>query len=427
MRQIRPGNLLFLFFLLVTLLLYFLPEGNRQGITVRPLVAVSQLSALLGTLLFSFSFILSVKSTFLEKLFGGLDKVYKAHRLSGCFAFIFLLNHPLLLMINSLPDKNYALDYLLPGSNWAYNFGIFSLWGMILLISLTLYLNLSYEFWKKTHVFLGISLLFAFLHISLTKNAVFTFLPLKFWILTWVSAASVSYLYMRLGFKYFGGKGYLYEVKEVIRKPDVIEILLSPIKKGIVFQPGQFAYYLPERAKESHPFSFSSSPYDPYLRFCAKIVGDFTLNLRETKTGDKVRILGPYGCFSEKFFTDQDAICIGGGIGITPYLSMVKAEVQKPRQRQVSLFYVASNQDEAYYHEELATLTSSSKNLKYHLHLSKEMGRLTAEKVSKIISNLRQKTIFLCGPSPMTETLRKQFAILGVKPYNIISEDFSLK
>ena len=63
----------------------------------------------------------------------------------------------------------------------------------------------------------------------------------------------------------------------------------------------------------------------------------------------------------------------------------------------------------------------------YELYVSSRQGRLTAQYVNQQVrGGLRDKSLFLCGPSPMVESLITPFKALGVNDRHIIVEDFNL-
>src|SRR3989339_1142220 len=64
---------------------------------------LAQVTGILGIILLSWSYIISSKNRVIEKLFGGLDKAYRLHHIIGGTAFVLVLNHPLFLVIKSLP------------------------------------------------------------------------------------------------------------------------------------------------------------------------------------------------------------------------------------------------------------------------------------------------------------------------------------
>jgi predicted ferric reductase len=110
---------------------------------------------------------------------------------------------------------------------------------------------------------------------------------------------------------------------------DVTELTITA-ERPHRFQPGQFLFFAVTESQaglpdEQHPFSISAI-VDPHtFRISAKRVGDYTARLAELVPGDRVVVFGGYGSFGIRGLQpDQPAIRVAGGIGITPFLSMVR-------------------------------------------------------------------------------------------------------
>lgn len=113
--------------------------------------AIAQLTGLLGIILLSWSYLLATRHHLWERLFGDLDRAYKAHHIVGGMSFVLLLQHPIAMIIGSLP-RNALLLYLVPfRAGWDYTTGQLALYVLLLLLVLTLYVPLSYRVWKWTH------------------------------------------------------------------------------------------------------------------------------------------------------------------------------------------------------------------------------------------------------------------------------------
>lgn len=428
--QKKLGIPIIILSLIITLNLFIASKQSVGIIFNHPLLSLGQIFSLIGTILLCFSFVLSSKLSRLENWFGGFDKVYKTHHAAGAIAFVLLLLHPLFLIVDALPNKKLAVLYVLPSNIWSYNFGIIALWTMIFLIVLTIFVKLPYHVWKKTHEYMGLALLLGALHIFLVTSDVSRFAPLRVWMFSFIFVALSAYIYARFLYKHFGPK-YNYVVEYFRRDEDLIELFLRPVGKSLPFSPGQFAFLQFENKElnsEEHPFSISSDPQSSFLRFSIKIVGDYTLNLRELEKGSKVRVFGPYGSFFEKFSKCSGAVCIAGGIGITPFLGMLAQEVKKEKNdKEIFLYYCERNENEFFYDNEVKNLSMACSSIKYIPHCSSQKGRLKADQILQTIGSLKDKLIFLCGPAVMMKDLRKQFLKCGVNSNNIIFEDFNFR
>lgn len=155
---------------LIPILIWFLamPWPSRFGNIYLISTSFGQIAGLAGMTMFSLALILSARFRFLEGYFGGLDKMYKLHRIYGGVGFILILLHPLLVMLAYFQfSLKLAALFLLPGQDLIIDLGIYSLLLIMLLIILTLYVKLRYEVWKFSHKFLGLAFFLAGLHVFL--------------------------------------------------------------------------------------------------------------------------------------------------------------------------------------------------------------------------------------------------------------------
>lgn len=411
--------LLIAIFLLITTNLYLISKVGTDLSSYSNWQLISQYISLVGTVLLSLSFVLGSRAKFLEKIFGGLDKVIKMHHIIGGISFVLLLHHPLFLILSVLPDYNLALQYLFFSQTISYNFGIFSLYLMVLLLILTMVIKLPYHIWIKTHDFFGLVLFFACLHVFFITSDVSRYLPLRIWMFVNLAMGMFFYIYKIFLYKKFGPQ-YKYRVERVDKHNNILEIYLSQITEKIDYLPGQFAFvsFDLEGLAESHPFSFSSSPDDEVIRFTVKSLGDYSSQLQLLTVGVNCTIWGPYGSFNNKFWESKDIIFIAGGIGITPFVSMIRYEVKHKQNRNIKLFYFAKDVANPIYGDYFTEAKNILPNFEYFYNCGD---------MFKNISNLGNKTFYICGPREMMKNYSQQLINMGVKRTNIIFEDFNFK
>lgn len=380
-----------------------------------------------GMIMFAISLILSAKFKFLEDFFFGLNRVYIKHSQIGQIAFMLMLFHPLLLLFE-YTDLTFggAIEFFSLGGSLAQSFGVVSLYLMIILIFLTLYFRPKYHIWKLTHKFMGLAFFFAGLHVFLIPSDTQVFMPLRIYVLG-ISAFALYAFFFHTIFGFLTTKKYSYVVSEIKNFDNIIEIKLNPIgSKKLKFTSGQFAFISfkdKNIGTESHPFSFSSGSGEDSISFTIKNLGDFTSNLKNLKVGTEVFIEGPFGKFSYSLADFKNQIWIAGGIGITPFLSMAKT-LPKDGEYKVDLYYCVRNREEAVYLDELNSLNNP--NLKIIPFYSNTEGFINANAISSKSNGLKDKSIFICSPVAMLETLKRQLSISGVPREIIHSEEFSL-
>lgn len=411
--------------LLITTSLFLLAKYSF-GDTDFSWLMVSQLASLWGTNLLCISFILSGRFKWLDKLFGGLDKLYRLHHTVGGLAFVLLLHHPLLLALNVLPRFDLTLKYLWFSDLVPYNLGILALYSLMLLLGLTLLINLPYHLWVKTHEFMGVSLAFGAFHILTISSDVSRYLPLRLWVILLLALSFGSVIYKRFLYRLWGPK-FNYQLDAIKTKGEVVDIHLKPIAKAMNYYPGQYVFASFESlGKELHPYSIASCEAEGAMRLGIKILGDYTLKVAKLAVGEKVTLYGPYGNFFESLLGKKDMVWIAGGIGITPFLGMIEM-ARKLTVKNIDLVYCAKTESELVFNNEIRSATAKLGWFSYFTYCSDKNGRISASKVLAITKGSKDSKFLLCGPTEMMESMAKQLSVLGVPKKNIIFEDFSFR
>jgi len=192
---------------------------------------------------------------------------------------------------------------------------------------------------------------------------------------------------------------------------------------GFRFQPGQYATWwmlAPGKWWQGHPFSFSSAPGADTLRLTIKASGNFTHTIGKLRPGTRIIIDGPRGSFTaSRAVHAEHVLLVAGGIGITPYIAMIKQLLQSGKP--VTLLYAARARQDVAFGRELAAL--QRKGLQLHLFLSKENQRLDATALQPFVQP--GLVAYICGPDAMSASVHKQLRRLGVPDRAIITERFS--
>ncbi|MBI2357098.1 ferric reductase-like transmembrane domain-containing protein [Candidatus Dojkabacteria bacterium] len=397
------------------------------------LLAASQLSALLAATFLSLNYIIATRSRIVEKVFDGLDVAYQAHHNIGGLAFLFMLTHPMLLIIQSFPSLELFKLYTLPSEFLPYTTGVLGLYLYIGLLLLTYYSKLPYHIWIMTHRYMGIPLFVIFLHVILMSNDIARFLPLKIWILSLLILAMLSYLYRRFLYKYLAPKR-TYSVLRTKIVGDIVEVYLKPKRKKILPFPGQFVFVIfkgKNVTSEEHAFSISGISKEGIIRLSIKKSGDFTDTVGNLEVGDMAVLIGPHGKFGENLLEDRkDLIWVAGGIGIAPFITMLEHEIKTGR-RNVTLFYTLKDANNGDYIKEIEHMIRSRENITIVTNFSAKQGRLNVEGIlsHKAVKeyDLKKTKVFICGPTPMMDEMTPAFVKGGIAPWNIIKEDFILR
>jgi predicted ferric reductase len=421
----NTGDKLILFFTLITIAVFLMV---KQGNSVNPLLFLSQLFSLVGTVLFSLSFVLSSRTRFIEKLFDGLSDTYKTHHFIGALGFILLLNHPFFLILKAFFNESPIRLYFIPVGSHSYNYGIFSLYFLIALIVFTLFINFKYNTWKFTHTFMGLSLFFAMLHTLNIESDISRNIILGLWIKSLLILGCIAYIYKLFFYKKLSGS-YTYKLVKLETVGRIHNIVVTPKGKSMKFQAGQYAFIRiidnKNISTEEHPFSMVEKLANKDIVFSIKKSGDYTDKLDKLTEENTFEVIGPFGLIHTKLNKDCDYVFIAGGIGITPFVEAVKKVLNQGKN--AYMFYSVHNQSEALYDNEFKVLENKFSNMYYSLWTSNTQGRLHVSRVQSIVGDLTNKFFFVCGPKSMMNDFDKQLKQKGVKSKNIYMEDFDLR
>lgn len=419
---------------LIPVVLWGVAGAPTRPLDAPTMQALGQLTGLVGTALFALSFVLATRLRWLEDYFGGLDKMYGFHHTVGLTAFGLLLAHPVLLAMRFLPDQTErALRFLLPlHARPAVNWGVIALWGLVLLIGLTLWSRIRYDRWKVSHRFMAAALLMGGLHVWLMEPtrgsdvAIARFAPLRIYMMALVGLGLVSAGYALL--RPWIGPRARYITRSVRRLNDeVLEIELEPRDGSIDHVPGQyvFATFLAdELPRESHPFTVCSPADQPAITLMVKVLGDFTGQLYRTlQPGTPARVEGPYGRFDYRHGADRQ-VWIAGGVGIAPFLSWARHLARTGASApQIDLYYCVHSRGDAVYHDELTALSERLPHLHIKLICSVDDGHLHASDIDALAGT----DVFLCGPSRLVTDMQRQLRERGVPRQRIHFEDFEFR
>lgn len=411
--------------------------------------SLGKVTGLIGLVLYAINLLLAARTRWLENFFGGLNRVYIAHHITGGIALILLLVHPIALAlravsVSDLTTLREAALFLLPRTiaqdasladfqqAMSINAGIVAFLGMVVLLVLTFFVKLPYRLWLFTHKFLGVAFMLAGLHVVYISSDVSSNAGLKYYLIGWIVIGLAAFTYRTLMSNVFVRRS-TYRVEEVrVVGGNVVSLTFDALHRPINYKPGQFVFIKFLNAgndgitSEAHPFSIASSPKEHRLRLLVKSLGDYTSALKNIKPGTVAEIEGAYGKFTFTRFGAAPQIWIAGGIGVTPFLSMARSYDQNSPN--VDMIYSVVSRSELLDQRAIAEmLPSVHPTFRYFPYVADEQeGFLTAQKIDELCGGVKGKEIFICGPPAMMKSLRQQLGQMGVPGRKIHSEEFSM-
>jgi predicted ferric reductase len=395
-----------------------------------------QLTGVLAIGCMSLAMILALRPRGPEAWLGGLDKMYRLHKWLGIGALVFAVTHWLWTQapkwaigwgLIERPERGErpAIEdpveaFFMSQRGIAEGLGEWTFYAVVVLIALALIQRFPYRLFFKTHRLLAVAyLVLAFHAVVLIKFDYWTS-PIS-WVVALLLAAGVWAAGVVLLRRVGAGRQVEGTISDMHYFPGVKALATEiEVPRGWPgHKAGQFAFATSDASEGAHPYTIASGwrTDEPKIIFITKELGDHTSRLRDRlRVGQKVKIEGPYGCFT--FDDDRpQQIWVGGGIGITPLIARMKhMALQKeapdwPPSQQVDVFHTTMDVDE----EALGKLAADAKNANVRLHVLVDSrdGRLTGERIRATVPQWREASIWFCGPTGFGEALKRDFAAQG--------------
>ena len=206
---------------------------------------------------------------------------------------------------------------------------------------------------------------------------------------------------------------------------------------------GQFASLMIMRTdgwSEPHSFSISGAPEESNLRLSIKNVGKFTSAVNDLKPGTEVRCRGPFGAFCKDIDINPSIVLLAGGVGIAPFLSVIRHFRNIKAGNKVVLFWVNKSMEDIFFLDEIAAMTHEL-SLRVVYCLSRdddvqryfrsnypevfyEKGRLSGDILVKF-GIAKDAAFYLCGPLPMMESVLVELGKLDIDRSAVQQERFT--
>jgi propane monooxygenase reductase component len=209
-------------------------------------------------------------------------------------------------------------------------------------------------------------------------------------------------------------------------------------------EPSRLRYFPGQYVDITHPgsgltrsFSMAHTPTgNPgRLEFVIKVYPDgrFSALLDRLSTGDKLDLVGPYGVFTLREGSDARLVLVGGGAGMAPLLSLLRALAERQSTRDIVFYYGARGTRDLCFAAELADLAGQLPRFRYVPALSEpseqdgwsgETGMIT-EVLKSNEDSLTDAHAYVCGPPPMVEAAMAVLEGLGVEQRRIYYDKFT--
>jgi ferredoxin-NADP reductase len=173
-------------------------------------------------------------------------------------------------------------------------------------------------------------------------------------------------------------------------------------------------------------FSITSSPADlPSITIATRLTGSaFKRSLMDGPMGTAIEVDGPYGSFTLHHKTSRPALLLAGGIGITPFRSIVKDATERRLAHRIVLLYSNRNRGSAAFLDDLEGWAKENRNVTIVPVFTDETGFITADLVREHAPDLSSSIAYAAGPDAFVKAMRQALLDAGADPDDIRTEEF---
>lgn len=183
-------------------------------------------------------------------------------------------------------------------------------------------------------------------------------------------------------------------------------------------------------------FSIVASPQEDTIAIATRMRDTaFKRTLRDMEPGKEVQVEGPFGSFTLHENAKRAAVFLSGGIGITPFHSIIKDASERKLPHKLVLLYSNRRPEDTAFLAELQSLQTQNANFTLVATMTEmeksaqswegERGYITAAMLAKYVHEDMQPVYYLAGPPAMVAAMRKLLTEAGVSNDDIRFEEFA--
>jgi len=234
-------------------------------------------------------------------------------------------------------------------------------------------------------------------------------------------------------------KAVITEKKEIAKGTLMVKLKLLDQRLNFDFKPGQFFLiklinppYNDEKGSQRY-FSIVNSPKEKgILRFATRLSESaFKKSLNQLAVGTEVEIDNVAGNFILPKNKLRPLVFIAGGIGITPFVSMLSYVKEKNLYYGLTLIYSNRDKESTAFFDELQSIGKKARNAKVVFTMTQdpnwkgETRKIDAQFIKDYFQKPNSRTYMIAGPPPMVTAIVGSLKAAGVSEDNIITENFS--
>jgi len=426
----------------------WLADGGIQSLLAggaESVTALGRVTGLAAANLLLVQVLLMARVPVLERAFGR-DRIIRGHRLTGFWSFWLMLAHLVLITVGYAAAS--GMDVL--GQFWDL---VWNSPGMLLaavgtlLLVMVVVLSLArlrrrtrYESWHLLHLYAYVGVFLALPH-QLWTGADFLASPLAtaYWWSAWVAAVA-AVLIWRIGVPIV--RSLRHDLRVASVEPDgtgAVTITITGRRldrmRAVAGQFFVWRFLGSPGATRGHPLSLSAAPDGQQLQITASVVGDGTRRMARLRPGTRVLAEGPYGGFVGSRRRGRGLLMIGAGAGIAPLVALL--EEQDYADGEATLITREHSAAAGVLAQPIARLVAQRRVHRISLNGPRARsgsrwlpaGQEGVDAVAGLRAaapRLRERDVFLCGPTAWMREVERDLRAAGVPTERIHHERFAI-
>jgi ferredoxin-NADP reductase/DMSO/TMAO reductase YedYZ heme-binding membrane subunit len=364
----------------------------------------------------------------------GQDRLVSWHRRLGPYPLYLLVAHAVLITVGYAHAAKDGIVHQFGQLLWTYP-GILAsavASGLLVAAGVTSYRlarrRMAHETWWAVHLYTYLALFLAFSHqVNTGASFVGHSTTRAWWTALWVGTLGVV-VSARVGLPVWRSLRHRVRVVGVRDEgPGTFSVLLEgrrldrlPVAGG---QFLQWRFLTPGMWWQAHPYSLSAVPTRRHMRITVKALGDHSAALARLAPGTRVAIEGPYGAFTPHAAQGEKVLLVGAGVGSTPIRALLQ---DFPDRTDVVVLLRASHREELVLRDEIAGDVARRGGRLHELVGSREQVPLDAMALCRLVVDLADRDVFVCGPDAFTAQVAAAAAAAGTPTDRIHFETFTV-
>lgn len=203
---------------------------------------------------------------------------------------------------------------------------------------------------------------------------------------------------------------------------------------GFDHRPGQWVRVILPASGENRVLSLVSAPHEPQLTVATRLSDSaFKQALQDLPEGAELTVNGPNGNFTLHDDAAAPAVFIAGGIGITPFMSMIRKACHTQSSQKITLFYTNRIPGYAAFLDELHSLAEANPNFKLvatmtaldnHSDWKGEIDLIDLEMLKRHLPSISDPIYYCVGPVGMVNATKEMLEGAGISKDRMVFEKF---